>query len=134
MTIEEAIHAHLKAHASVSALAGDRVYPKVMPQKPTYPAIVYHRISGVREPNQQGPSGLTHPRFQFDCYGATYAAAKGLADAVRFALDGFQGTMGGGPHVSAAFVENDADDYDDELGIHRQIVDVVIWHEEAVAP
>lgn len=132
MTIEEAIQAHLLATPNVAALVGVRVYPVKMPQRPTYPAVVYNRISGPREHSQDGSSGLAHPRFQLDCFAATYAGAKDLASKVRLALDGFRGSMGGvsGVDVNAVFIEDDRDDYDDDIHVYWVSLDAVVWHNE----
>lgn len=132
MTIEEAITSHLTTNAGVAALVASRVYPKQMPQAPTYPAIVYHRISGPREHSQTGSSGLAHPRFQFDLYARSYAGAKNLSEKVRLAFDDFRGSMGGGSgvEVDAVFLEDDGDDYDDDLQVYMFRVDYTFWHGE----
>lgn len=132
MTIEEALVAHLADDAGVAALVNARIYPGLLPQKPGYPSIVYHRVSGPREHSHDGPSGLTHPRFQLDCIDGTFKGARELGVAVRLALDGFRGTMGGdeGVPVGAVFIEDEDGDYDDELRLFRWRLDAVISHEE----
>lgn len=132
MTIEEALVAHLASDAAVAASVSDRIYPAVLPQKPGYPAIVYHRVSGPREHSQDGPSGLAHARFQLDCIDGTFRGARELGAAVRLALDGFSGTMGGGDGVpvGAVFIEDEDGDYDDTLRLYRWRLDAVISHEE----
>lgn len=132
MTILEAIVAHLLADAGVSAIAATRVYAKSLPQSPTYPALVIHNVSGTSEHSQDGPSGLAEPRFQIDCFSPRKASSVLLVLAVQTALDGFQGTMGGGGGVSvdAVFVENRRDDYDDELEVHVDSRDFLIMHHE----
>lgn len=132
MVIEEALYAHLAASAGVAALVSARIYPQTIPQDIALPAIAYQRISGVREYSHGGPSQLAHPRFQFTCQAATYAAAKSLANAVRAALSGYRGTMGGagGVVVGGCFMVNEVDGF--ELPGETNVVrlDIVIWHEE----
>lgn len=136
MTIEEAIFHLVSNDAGVTALLGSgtacRVYPKKLPQTPTLPAVVYHRIDTPREHSQQGASELAHPRFQFDCWAETRSGAKAVADAVRLALDGFQGSMGSAPgiDVSGAFAEDESDEYDDDVKQFMSRLDVIVWHEE----
>lgn len=137
MLIEEAIFAHLSADAGVSAAVSDRVYPVELPRPPLYPAIVYHRISAPREHTHDGSAKFASPRFQFDCLAGTFLEARRIQEAVRVALDGFKGTMGGvgGVEVHGAFVEDDRSDLetgaDDELGVYSMSIDVVIEHVEA---
>lgn len=132
MVIEEALYAHLVGTAGVAALVSTRIYPQTIPQDVALPAIAYQRISGVREYSQSGPSQLAHPRFQLTCQAATYAGAKALANAVRAALSGYKGTMGGvgGVVVGGCFVVNETDGF--ELPGETQVVrlDVIVWHEE----
>lgn len=130
--IEEDLVAWLKTRPLVNDLVLGRIYPMVLPQDPTFPALVYQRVSAVREESQSGPSGLAHPRIQFSCWGAEYPAAKRLSEALRKTLDGFNGTMNG-RRVFRCKVENDIDDKEDLSNRHRVIVDVMIWHREEVA-
>ena len=132
MTIEAAITKHLTENAGVASVAAGRVYPKHLPQNPTYPAIVYHRISGPREHSHDGSSGLAHPRFQFDLYAASHVACKDLAEKLRLALDAFKGTMGGagGVDVNGVFLEDDDDGYDDDFKVFWWRMDFILWHNE----
>ncbi len=132
MTIEEAITAHIKANAGLTALIAGRVYPTHMPQNPTLPAMVYNRISGERVQNMQGSSGLASPRFQFDCFARTYAEAKGVGEALRLAIEGFSGTMGGvsGVDVNSCLLQSDQDGYEDDLQLFWVTADYIVWHVE----
>ena len=91
--IEEALVALLEADAGVSALVGNRIYPIVIPDGASLPAIAYQRISGPRAETMDGPSGLAWPRFQITSVAETVSEAIALANAVRHALDGYSGTV-----------------------------------------
>jgi hypothetical protein len=52
--IEAALRAVLIAHPDVAALAGGRIYPLILPQNPTLPAIAYQRISNLAD-STHGP-------------------------------------------------------------------------------
>lgn len=132
LTIEEALKAHLTANAGLVALIASRVYPVQLPQNPTLPAMVYNRISGERVQHMEGSSGLASPRFQFDSFGRTYAEAKGVSEALRLAVEGFSGTMGGvnGPDVNSCLLQSDQDGYEDDLHVYWVSVDYIIWHTE----
>ena len=93
--MEEAIRTHLLATAGVTALVSQRVYCGARPQGGDLPDIVINRISGAPVYTDDGNSGLSSARIQVDCYGATYAAAKGVAGAVFNSLSDFVGTSGG---------------------------------------
>lgn len=129
MTLEEALFAHLTTSAGLIALVGDRVYPGHIPQGVTQPAIVYLKVSDPRG-RTFGRAQFAKPRFQFSCWGETYASAKAVAHQVRAALENFAGMLGGaaGVEVRNAFFENELDLHDPETGLHHIPVDFSIWH------
>lgn len=110
-TIEESQYAYLVAQTTN---AGSRIYPNVIPQDATMPAIAYQRIDGPRVMEHEGASGLTFARIQYSCTAASYSAAKALLHQVRAALNGFTGTMGtGGVTVEHCIVKNEVDGYNE---------------------
>ena len=64
MSLETALRAYVLADAAVTALAGQPMYPRRLPQGPTLPALVYQRIDTRREHDMDGPDGLPRPRVQ----------------------------------------------------------------------
>jgi len=132
--VEIALASYLGAHPRLKSLVGTRIYPEVLPQAPTYPAIVYQRISTTRLRALDGPVGLARPRIQLDCYGATYAEAKEIAANLRLALDGksFEQNF---VRVQAAFLEDERDILETEgrdISDERRVsLDFFVWHEEA---
>jgi len=124
--MEQALTGFLK---TLGTDAADRVFPKVLAQGVARPAIVYHRVSGRHEHTHDGPTEYQEARFQLDLVGKNHDQLVRLEAAVKVALDGFRGTMGGtgGPEVDGAFVEDfGRDDYDDELEEHVRSLDVLI--------
>lgn len=99
--IEEVLSTILENDAGVGALCGDRIYPQVIPQGGTVPAVTYDRTSGERIRALDGVDGVASPRFEFICWAATYLAAVELKNAVRAALEGYTGTILG---VSILFI------------------------------
>ena len=129
MTIEEAIFSKLTGEAAVTNLVGTRVYPFQMPQNPIYPAVVYSRVSTRRDMDHSGPGDMAWARFQFDCYGTSYASVKGLANVVRQVLHGFTGTVSGVDFCRVSFL-NEVDDFEPQAEIHWVAVDFQIIHKE----
>lgn len=133
MNIEAALAKHVTEAPQTAAHIGGRMYPKRLPQNPTYPAIVYHRVSGNREHSHDSSSGLAHPRIQLDVYARTHVEAKAVAEAVRSVLDGLPaGKLGGsaGVDTSGVFLEDDDDGYDDDFEIYWFRMDFSIFHNE----
>jgi len=131
--IEEALVSILAADGTVSGLVGTRIYPLVVPQNPTLPAVVYQRISGVREHTHDEVGDLARPRFQFTSIATTYSAAKALANAVREALDNYSATKLS-VVIDAIFVENEIDVFnlseDQGDNTYGVLVDATVWHHE----
>jgi len=122
--------------ANIAAVAG-RVYPRKLPQEPTFPALTVTRISGIPWPTHDGPVGKSDSRFQISCWavekragGTGYLGAKQLAEDLRQALDCFTGAMGA-ETIEACFCVNMGDLGDDEAELQQVAVDFLITHTEA---
>jgi hypothetical protein len=88
--MQRAFRAILQGAATVTALCGERVDWGKRPSNDPYPAICLHLIGDGEGHTLQGRDGLSGARVQVDCYGATYAEAGAVAEAVRDALDGYR--------------------------------------------
>jgi hypothetical protein len=128
--IEQAIYSILSTDATTKALVGTRIYPNVVPQDATLPAIAYQRISGSRVQSHGGPSNLARPRFQFTCLAVNYSGARAVANAVRQALDGYKNTAAS-VYVQAGHIQTDFDSFADGENLHAVRVDFYLWHTEA---
>ena len=132
MNVFAALYYKLSNDSGVSTLAGTRIYPSVIPQDASYPAIAYQQISGHDTLPHDGPTNYQMARYQITCVAETYLAAANLALAVQAALDGESGTMGGtgGITVHYCHVMNLLDGYNTGTETHTVRVDVVIWFSE----
>lgn len=128
MTIETGIFDLLSNTSAVSTLVSARIYPLRLPQDPTYPAITYRRISGVRINNLLAASGRAHPRFQIDCWGSTITSARAVATAVRQALNCYRGLMD--DVTASVHIENEIDLDEDDAKVYRVSQDYFISHTE----
>lgn len=127
--IEEAIHDILVADITVAAIT-TRVYPVTLPQDPTYPLILYMKISGERFNTLTGASGMAHPGFQVEAWAETYTEAKSLAGAVRSCLNGYRGTSGA-VRIGSCLLQSERDIYENEIDCHRVVMDFTVLHDEA---
>ena len=137
--IGSALRQRLLDVTGVTDLVGIRIYPMKLPQEPTFPAIVYQRISGDHEhAHGTRASGLAMPRYQFDAYADTYTGADNLGEQIRLALQGFSGTISyDSPaqtmKVWAIFAESDHDiGFDDKTELYRRSFDFFIHHQETI--
>jgi len=92
--MEEALVAFLLANTGVAALVGPRIHWVRLPQGLATPHVRLTLISGGLNYHYSGPDSVQGVRVQVDCFGDTYAAAKGVARAIETALSGFRGVMG----------------------------------------
>ncbi len=127
MSMEADLLAVLEANAGVSALVGARIYPMVLPQRVTLPAIRYQVISTIPQPTHNGPSGLRQYRLQLSVHAATYSSAQAVAEALYTALDGKKAIFGSG---TSCTVVNDVSDYEETSGQYMRHVDVQPWWKE----
>lgn len=125
MNIEETLRLWITREATVTALVGQRVYPLVVPEGASLPAIVYRRISTERVYSHDGFSGLAKPRFQFSCVSTHYSEARAVANALRSLLNGRIG-----PGLQGVYAETEYDDYDHTDRTFTTHIDFFIWYTE----
>lgn len=90
--MEESFRALLQGDAGVLAVVpAARINWGERPTREQLPAIVLTLVSGGEGLTLDGPDGLAEARVQVDCYGATFAQARAVADAVRARLHGYSG-------------------------------------------
>ena len=129
MSIASDVRTFIIADATITGLIAARLYPIILPQEPTMPAMTYQWISGTRFHSMDGASKLSGPRVQFDCWAATYLDAEALFEALRKRLDGYRGPAGSST-IQGAFFSSERDLYESEPKLYRRSVDFFIFHTE----
>lgn len=129
----------LIADAGVSALVSTRIYPGILEQTVTLPAIAYRRVNEEPEIRleSRGSAGLQLSRWRFFATAngnGAYVAATAIDEAVRLAIHGYSGTVDDGlsPSVDSLeihgiFKENAFDIYDDTTKTHQVVADYAVW-------
>lgn len=128
MSAESSLRAALLAAPAVSALVGTRVYPMLLPQSPTLPAIVYQRISSVPDHLLGEQSWRAPCRVQLSLWASTYDAMRALTIAVEAALRGYSGAG-----IRLVRLLNMTDDYEPETKTYRMIADFRVIPAEGVS-
>jgi len=128
--IEKAINTLMENDAGIGALAGNRIYPVILPQNATQPCITYQRDGSERSSTfNSGQIDFVGATFQIDAWGESYSAARTLGDAIRSALMNYSGT------VASVAINNirmiaDLDQYEDEPKLYRHSMSFIVWHTE----
>lgn len=120
----------LLGDATVTGYVATRVFPLTLPQKVTFPAITYQRISRLDVGSLEGPSALARARVQVDVWAKTYDQAAAVGAAVRRRLNGYRGPVAGQEDVQGIRLETNRDEYDAEALLYRHTADFYVWHEE----
>lgn len=120
----------------LSAIVGNRVYPDVLPQAPTLPAIRYQRISTARDQYRTliGKAEYASPRMQVDVYALSRSQAISIAQAIYVLLEGFAGLVAG-LRIDAVSTADEAGDLEEGVGpggvsLYRQRLDFIVYHAE----
>lgn len=130
--MEEALVEWLLADTAITALVERRINWSERPQTTALPALVLHRITGVRDFHMQGPSGLVRSVVQADCWGRTHKEAVNLSRSVRARLNGI------GRNDIASFqsvqLQNERQTFETGAGAaeryYRTSLDFELWHSE----
>ncbi|WP_419767243.1 DUF3168 domain-containing protein [Arcobacter sp.] len=106
---------HLENDADISNLIGENIYPKVMPQGCSKPAIVYTIVNDEDIQSLQGEVSYEDVAIQLDCYSFKYGEAFELKVAVKKALYEFK-------HYPYDLVSRDMP-YEDDTKLYRQMIE-----------
>ena len=128
MSIEETIFSRLSTFAGLIALVSTRIYPVIMPQGVTHPAVTYQLISGIREAAMGSDPGMVRARFQFTAWASTHLAARNVIKQVRLALERYRVAT-----VEDCFVETEYDVFDEDAILHGRGLDMIVHHTEATS-
>lgn len=127
--IEAALFGHLSTDAGLSALVSTRVYPVQLPQDADLPAVTFQRISTrpVTHRDSTVPT-YSRPRYQFNCWAASFDDAVTLRAALRAAM----GTLAqaSGPRIDVALMQDDRDVVEATPGRWVASLDYFVWHAE----
>ena len=123
MALEGNIYISLSTATALTALVGTAIYPDHKPQESTLPAVVYSRVSGIREYHLQGFSGLEHARIQADIYSTDIDARRKVTEQVITAMEA-------STKFTAMALNSPIDDYDDRVNLYRRIQDFTIWNHD----
>lgn len=132
MRAEKVVYDLLTGSEAVTALVGLKIYPGLIPQNTTIPAVSYELISSVDIPpiNAQAGGVILRSRVQVSALARTYAEVKTIQEAIRRALL-FKSGLIAGVQVNAITRELiGSDERDDESGLYMQGVDFLLIHEE----
>lgn len=128
MTVEADIYTRLSGYTTLAALISTRVYPSLLPQNATYPAVSYRRVSSERPPVMGDDTGIVRARFQFDAWAQSYSGMIAVKELVREALQRHRGTAT--VEILETFILMDTDLYEDDTRIHHGVIDVEINYRE----
>lgn len=128
MTVEADIFSRLSGYTTLAALIGTRVYPSLLPQNATYPAVSYRRVSSERPPVMGDDTGIVRARFQFDVWATSYSGMIAVKELVREAMQRYSGTAT--VTILETFILMDMDLYEDDTRIHHGVIDVEINYRE----
>lgn len=90
---EHGIKTLLASGSALAAVIGTRIHYGRLPQNPTYPALVYQRISSDRAHSQQGGSGLDLGLWQFTVWGPDATQNLLAIEELRLLVQGYMGTV-----------------------------------------
>lgn len=104
--ISQAVFEYLKTRDEIVGRVGDRIYPIVLPQDASLPAIVYSPVLANYDSALQGDTGYVRQTMQFVCHDRTYKKSRELSRMVKRAFQDYHGDMCG-LWIEAVFIKTD---------------------------
>lgn len=125
--IGAALRSILVADSGLTALTGSKVFPLIVPQGQSYPALAYQVVSDTPI-RCKAPIGTTADeyRFQVSAYASTYLLMEQIAKAVRLALDNYQGESEE-ETVLRVYFDGQRDLYEEEPRLFHRAMDFRVF-------
>ncbi|MBO9614205.1 MAG: DUF3168 domain-containing protein [Dyadobacter sp.] len=111
----------LLATSFVTSLVGTRIYPNVIKENATLPAV-YVFADGMEDQGCYDPESTKNGSVEIGVYANSYADASNVMSAIRMALDKFSGVISGVGIVIMSAQEV-ADGFDDKQKAHIKVVE-----------
>jgi hypothetical protein len=129
--IDVALLQRLSAFGGLTALISDRIYPVMLPEKVTLPALVYSKVTGSGESAFGADSDLHKARYTLLAQSSkSPLEAKQVAKQAELATKRYRGTLDS-TVIQDIFIENDGTDfYDAQARIYYCAIDIIIHYLE----
>lgn len=130
MRIEQALISYLTNNTALVALVAKRIYAFHSPADTVFPFVTYQRVSSEKFLTLDQPiNDLAIARIQFDIFSDRYSDGLAVLDALRDALQGYQGAMST-MKVQAVLPALEQHIDLPEMDYYRITVDYRIFHRE----
>lgn len=135
--ILNAVYSLLTNHDGLAELVSNRIYPVTAPQGAEMPYVVMHIIDTVHQEALSGSSGLARSLLQINSFALErFALVAPIAEQVRQAVQGFQGTAGG-VYIDGVNMAGERSAYNEpqsgqDPGVFEIQTDIAFWHVESV--
>ena len=100
----------IKNNAGISALVGNRVFPRRLDRQPVMPALLITKLSNYNMMAHDGATGLIESKLQIDIFAKADYDVENLKNTICQEMHGCTGTG-----IQGLFIEEDADFLDDAL-------------------
>lgn len=113
---------------ALSTSAGSRIYPAVLPQGVTLPAITYQTVDDVEGVTHDGATNLVEARYQLKFWADTVLASNALRKEVQAALNGYSGVFGARTIQMSRVVLGLKEQNEPETGLWWSLIDLQMMH------
>ena len=102
----QAVYEYISGNTEIQAVVQGRIFPIVLPQDASLPAMVYAPVVANYDSALQGDTGYVRQTIQFVCHEKTFKKARKLSRLVKKALQDYTGDMNG-VEIQAVFIKSD---------------------------
>ena len=125
------VYNYLKAESNVIAVTGQRIYPEILPEKPTFEAITIRETDHDIDNVFGGSTGFCRSDYYVDAWDETHAGADALAKIIRDALKDLSFAAFGGITVQEIQITmGPLTVFEDSVKAYRITQMFSIWHGE----
>lgn len=130
--IEQGLKTLLLLDPTVSNMISGRSYGVILPQDPTWPAIVMTTITGTDSISTNGAVDPAEGRFQINCWSTSLSEVRTLSKAIRAVLSGYKGAAGDELIQGSFLNDSGGETYDQEIKAYKRQLDFNVFYSEVL--
>lgn len=121
--IEAELVALVTGNADVAAIVSDRMYPLYLPQKPTYPCIVYRKTDDKPISLLANDTNIQETRFDIGAFSKNHDTSADLINKIKISVQ--RAVI---DPIMDITIEGADSDFEPNYEIHEATLEVLITH------
>jgi len=130
MSAQVIVYTLLSQASGLTALVDARIYPDVMPDAPTLPAVTFQKTGGSSDVGAESNPSTAKANIQVTVWAKSRLDTTALTKQVRLALERKRNITVASVPLNDIFCDSDIDDYDHDTKVYFTHIDFRVFFKD----